>query len=104
MIAEETDFLDDPEDVSKIPKFGNSTTPYEEVHEFYAYWMAFSTNKSKYILFILFRDSYLPHWLSGCGATARQEASGSILGSGKVLLGRLAKDVQVLRLYLPFRG
>lgn len=47
LAAEETDFLDDPEDVNKIPKFGNSTTPYEEVHEFYAYWMAFSTNKSK---------------------------------------------------------
>ncbi|XP_049872737.1 dnaJ homolog subfamily C member 21 [Pectinophora gossypiella] len=46
LTAEETDFLDDPEDVAKIPKFGNSTTPYEEVHEFYAYWMAFSTNKS----------------------------------------------------------
>ncbi|KAJ2950964.1 hypothetical protein O0L34_g5340 [Tuta absoluta] len=44
--SEETDFLDDPEDVAKIPKFGNSTTPYEDVHEFYAYWMAFSTNKS----------------------------------------------------------
>ncbi|CAG4975106.1 unnamed protein product [Parnassius apollo] len=46
LAAEETDFLDDPEDVAKIPKFGNSGTPYEEVHEFYAYWMAFSTNKS----------------------------------------------------------
>ncbi|CAK1585213.1 unnamed protein product [Parnassius mnemosyne] len=46
LAAEETDFLDDPEDVAKIPKFGNSSTPYEEVHEFYAYWMAFSTNKS----------------------------------------------------------
>ncbi|XP_053604804.1 dnaJ homolog subfamily C member 21 [Plodia interpunctella] len=46
LAAEETDFLDDPEDVSKIPKFGNSTTPYEDVHEFYAYWMSFSTNKS----------------------------------------------------------
>ncbi|XP_059049957.1 dnaJ homolog subfamily C member 21 [Achroia grisella] len=46
LISEETDFLDDPEDVTQIPKFGNSTTPYEDVHEFYAYWMAFSTNKS----------------------------------------------------------
>ncbi|XP_026498558.1 dnaJ homolog subfamily C member 21 [Vanessa tameamea] len=46
LVSEETDFLDDPEDVSKIPKFGNSETPYEDVHEFYAYWMAFSTNKS----------------------------------------------------------
>ncbi|KAI5637721.1 dnaJ domain-containing protein [Phthorimaea operculella] len=46
LASEETDFLDDPEDVAKIPKFGNSTTPYEDVHEFYAYWMAFSTNKS----------------------------------------------------------
>ncbi|XP_014355689.2 dnaJ homolog subfamily C member 21 [Papilio machaon] len=46
LASEETDFLDDPEDVAQIPKFGNSTTPYEEVHEFYAFWMAFSTNKS----------------------------------------------------------
>ncbi|KAM3965069.1 LOW QUALITY PROTEIN: dnaJ homolog member 16 [Aphomia sociella] len=46
LASEETDFLDDPEDVANIPKFGNSTTPYEDVHEFYAYWMAFSTNKS----------------------------------------------------------
>lgn len=47
LAAEETDFLDDPEEVGKIPKFGNSTTVYEDVHEFYAYWMSFSTNKSK---------------------------------------------------------
>jgi DnaJ homolog subfamily A member 5 len=46
LAAEETDFLDDPEDLAKIPKFGNSTTQYEDVHEFYAYWMSFSTNKS----------------------------------------------------------
>ncbi|CAH4037980.1 dnaJ homolog subfamily C member 21 [Pieris brassicae] len=46
LASEESDFLDDPEDLAKIPKFGNSTTPYEDVHEFYAYWMAFSTNKS----------------------------------------------------------
>lgn len=46
LATEETDFLDDPEDVKKIPKFGNAATPYEEVHEFYAYWMSFSTNKS----------------------------------------------------------
>ncbi|XP_047509226.1 dnaJ homolog subfamily C member 21 [Pieris napi] len=46
LASEETDFLDDPEDLTKIPKFGNSTTAYEDVHEFYAYWMAFSTNKS----------------------------------------------------------
>lgn len=46
LASEESDFLDDPEDVGKIPKFGNSTTPYEDVHEFYSYWMAFSTNKS----------------------------------------------------------
>lgn len=49
LAAEEQDFLDDPEDVAKIPKFGNSTTLYEDVHEFYAYWMAFSTNKSKLV-------------------------------------------------------
>lgn len=46
LAAEETDFLDDPEEVNKIPKFGNSSTPYEEVHEFYAHWMSFSTAKS----------------------------------------------------------
>lgn len=46
LVSEETDFLDDPEDVAKIPTFGNSASAYEDVHEFYAYWMAFSTNKS----------------------------------------------------------
>ncbi|KAL4707595.1 hypothetical protein ACJJTC_001640 [Scirpophaga incertulas] len=46
LATEETDYLDDPEDVLKIPTFGNSATPYEDVHEFYSYWMAFSTNKS----------------------------------------------------------
>lgn len=46
LASEETDFLDDPEEVGKIPKFGTSTTPYEEVNEFYAFWMSFSTNKS----------------------------------------------------------
>lgn len=53
LATEETDFLDDPEDVEKIPKFGNCTTPYEEVNEFYGYWMSFSTNKSKFCLFIV---------------------------------------------------
>lgn len=53
LASEETDFLEDPEDVTKIPKFGNSTTPYEEVHEFYAYWMAFATNKSMLYSLIL---------------------------------------------------
>lgn len=47
LASEEIEYLDNPEDVDKIPKFGNSTTAYEQVHEFYAYWMAFSTNKSK---------------------------------------------------------
>lgn len=46
LTTEEIDFLDDPEDVIKIPKFGNSTTEYEQVHEFYSFWTAFSTNKS----------------------------------------------------------
>ncbi|XP_063381630.1 dnaJ homolog subfamily C member 21 [Cydia fagiglandana] len=46
LAAEETDFLEDPEELNAIPKFGNSTTPYEDVHEFYAFWMSFSTNKS----------------------------------------------------------
>lgn len=52
LASEETDFMDDPEDVANIPKFGNSKTPYEDVHEFYAYWMSFSTNKSRYMLFM----------------------------------------------------
>ncbi|KAG6465579.1 hypothetical protein O3G_MSEX015242 [Manduca sexta] len=46
LAAEETDFLDDPEEVANIPKFGKSTSPYEEVNGFYSYWMSFSTNKS----------------------------------------------------------
>lgn len=55
LATEETDFLDDPEDVEKIPKFGNSNSPYEEVNEFYAYWMSFSTNKSKLSCFLSFQ-------------------------------------------------
>ncbi|XP_041979934.1 dnaJ homolog subfamily C member 21 [Aricia agestis] len=46
LASEEADFLDDPEEINSIPKFGTSTSPYEEVNEFYAYWMGFSTNKS----------------------------------------------------------
>ncbi|CAG9562413.1 unnamed protein product [Danaus chrysippus] len=46
LASEEADFLEDPEEVSKIPKFGVSTSPYEDVNEFYAFWMSFSTNKS----------------------------------------------------------
>ncbi|XP_072932549.1 dnaJ homolog subfamily C member 21 [Epargyreus clarus] len=46
LTAEETNFLDDPAELEQIPKFGNSTTPYEDVHEFYSFWMSFSTNKS----------------------------------------------------------
>ncbi|OWR50903.1 DnaJ-16 [Danaus plexippus plexippus] len=46
LASEEADFLEDPEEISKIPKFGVSTSPYEDVNEFYAFWMSFSTNKS----------------------------------------------------------
>lgn len=46
LTSEEADHLEDPEDIKKIPQFGNSTTPYEQINEFYAYWMSFATNKS----------------------------------------------------------
>ncbi|CAB3227082.1 unnamed protein product [Arctia plantaginis] len=45
LALEESIYLDDT-DVTNIPKFGNSTTEYEQVREFYAYWMEFSTNNS----------------------------------------------------------
>lgn len=47
------DYLDDPEDISKIPKFGKSDTDYETLQSFYTYWLSFSTSKSENRLFIL---------------------------------------------------
>lgn len=52
LAAEEVDYLDDPEDFANIPMFENSTAEYEKVHEFYAYWMSFSTSKSKCLIII----------------------------------------------------
>ncbi|XP_077286672.1 dnaJ homolog subfamily C member 21-like isoform X2 [Arctopsyche grandis] len=46
LAAEEVDYLDDPEDISKIPTFGKSDTDYETLQSFYTYWLSFSTSKS----------------------------------------------------------
>lgn len=44
LASEDSEYLteDDPE----IPSFGKSDSPYEEVAEFYSYWMSYSTKKS----------------------------------------------------------
>lgn len=47
LIEEESEFFDDKEEFEAIPRFGNSTSNYDEVvGSFYSYWMSFSTRKS----------------------------------------------------------
>ncbi|XP_055690683.1 dnaJ homolog subfamily C member 21 [Lutzomyia longipalpis] len=47
LASEEIEFLDTEEEFEMIPKFGTSTSDYEEVvHPFYAYWQSFCTKKS----------------------------------------------------------
>ncbi|VEN39690.1 unnamed protein product [Callosobruchus maculatus] len=43
---EDMEFMEDKEEFCEIPSFGNSTTDYEKVSEFYAYWLNYSTKKS----------------------------------------------------------
>nr|CAH7717867.1 unnamed protein product [Callosobruchus chinensis] len=46
IIKEDMEFMEDKEEFCEIPSFGNSTTDYEKVSEFYAYWLNYSTKKS----------------------------------------------------------
>nr|CAI5851434.1 unnamed protein product [Callosobruchus analis] len=43
---EDMEFMEDKEEFCEIPSFGNSTTDYDKVSEFYAYWLNYSTKKS----------------------------------------------------------
>lgn len=43
--------MDDPDDFEKIPKFGDSSSKFEEVVSFYAHWESYSTKKSYAWLF-----------------------------------------------------
>ncbi|XP_054163091.1 dnaJ homolog subfamily C member 21-like [Oppia nitens] len=36
----------DDKDYEEIPEFGNSKTPYSDVHQFYSYWMSYCTAKT----------------------------------------------------------
>lgn len=38
--------MDDPEDFESIPKFGNSSSGFDEVINFYGHWESYSTKKS----------------------------------------------------------
>ncbi|XP_055858811.1 dnaJ homolog subfamily C member 21 [Episyrphus balteatus] len=45
--AEDAEFMDDEEEIENIPKFGDSTSSYEEVvGPFYAYWQSYCTKKT----------------------------------------------------------
>ncbi|CAG9813778.1 unnamed protein product [Phaedon cochleariae] len=43
---EDMEFMEDKEEFCDIPSFGNSQSDYENVSEFYAYWLNYSTKKS----------------------------------------------------------
>lgn len=48
LASEEIEYLDSEAEFEAIPKFGCSTSDYEEVVQpFYAVWQSFSTKKSK---------------------------------------------------------
>lgn len=49
--AEDIEYMDDPDDYESIPKFGNSTTAFEDVINFYGHWESYSTKKSYAWLF-----------------------------------------------------
>lgn len=52
LATEDIDFMDDEEEISAIPGFGNSTSDYETVvGPFYAYWQSYCTKKSYTWLF-----------------------------------------------------
>lgn len=44
--TEDIEYMENPEDFDKIPKFGDSKSPFEEVTVFYGYWESYSTKKS----------------------------------------------------------
>ncbi|CAH1988561.1 unnamed protein product [Acanthoscelides obtectus] len=43
---EDMEFMEDKEEFCEIPSFGNLTTDYEKVSEFYNYWLNYTTKKS----------------------------------------------------------
>lgn len=49
--AEDIEYLDDPEDFVRIPKFGDSKSSFEDLISFYAHWESYSTKKSYAWLF-----------------------------------------------------
>lgn len=43
---EDMEFMENKEEFCQVPSFGNSTTDYEKVSEFYNYWLNYSTKKT----------------------------------------------------------
>lgn len=51
LAAEDIEYMEEAEDFEKIPQFGNSSSPFEVVINFYGYWDSYSTKKSYAWLF-----------------------------------------------------
>ncbi|XP_046742970.1 dnaJ homolog subfamily C member 21 [Diprion similis] len=46
LIAEDSEFCKEEDSDDEVPGFGNSTSSYDDVHKFYAYWQSYSTKRS----------------------------------------------------------
>lgn len=44
--AEDIEYMDEPEDFEKIPKFGSFSSGFDEVLSFYGHWESYSTKKT----------------------------------------------------------
>lgn len=51
LAAEDIEYMNHPEDFDKIPKFGSSSSSFDDVISFYGYWESYSTKKSYAWLF-----------------------------------------------------
>lgn len=51
LATEDLEYMDEPEDFEKIPKFGTSSSSFEDIVNFYGYWESYSTKKSYSWLF-----------------------------------------------------
>jgi len=51
LAAEDIEYMDNPEDFEKIPHFGDSSSSFEDICNFYGHWESYSTKKSYAWLF-----------------------------------------------------
>ena len=51
LAAEDIEYMEDPDEFATIPKFGDSTSNFEDVTLFYGFWESYSTKKSYAWLF-----------------------------------------------------